>query len=98
MLSLVAVLKRVFLKIGRSDGLLPDFLVPLGGLVVTVSKWFGCLFFVGLAWDIVLPACIITSAAARRSTCSWPLGVPSSDSCETMLETRFGRRNAEARN
>lgn len=56
LLSLVAVLKRVILKIGRSDSLLLNFLVPLGGLFVTVSKWFSCLFFVGLAWAIVLPA------------------------------------------
>lgn len=60
---------------------------------MTVSKWFSCLFFVGLAWAVVSPAHIITSAASRRNACSWPRGVPSSDACETTLETRFeGRR------
>lgn len=39
-LGLVAVLKRGILEIGRSDSLLPNFLVPHGGLFV--SKWFSC--------------------------------------------------------
>lgn len=62
------MLKRVILKMGKSDSLLPNFLVPVGGLFVTVPKWFGCLSFLGLAWAIGLPA-------ARRNTCSWPCGV-----------------------
>lgn len=89
-LSLVAVLKRVILKIGRADSLLLNFLVPGGGLFMTVPKWFSCLSFVGLACAVVLPVHLIASAAARRNTCSWSHGVSSSDAYETTWETKFG--------
>lgn len=57
---------------------------------MTVPKWLGCLSFVGLAWAIGLPARIVTSAAARRNTCSWPHGVPSLDVYVTTLEAGYG--------
>lgn len=84
------MLKKVILKIGRSKSLLVNFLVPVGGLFVTVPQRFSCLSFVEQAWAVVLPALKFSSAAARRNTCSWPCGVLSSDACETTLETRFG--------
>jgi len=69
------------LKTGRSGSLLPIFLVPVGGLLVTLGGsaaspllcWPGPEFYLRVS----------TSAAARRNARSWPRGVPSLDSCGT---------------